>query len=132
MSKMYYISHNSQDRFLEGRDLYVPLSSVVYELCSLPVRSYSAGFPRTQAVSNSLPILSVVPILLTRTVEEMKPLAAILTWQACLVQARPQKQNTKIIFSTDDVQPLGHGDCDHDKGMLYWLEDGQCYDIGDR
>ena len=96
------------------------------------MRSYSAGFPRTQAVSNSLPILSVVPILLTRTVEEMKPLAAILTWQACLVTARPQKQSSKIIFSTEDVQPLGHGDCDHDKGMLYWLEDGQCYDIGDR
>eukprot|EP00092_Neocalanus_flemingeri_P008052 GFUD01008690.1.p1 GENE.GFUD01008690.1~~GFUD01008690.1.p1 ORF type:complete len:1006 (-),score=224.49 GFUD01008690.1:142-3159(-) len=60
----------------------------------------------------------------------MKTVAAILAWQAFLVQGRPQ--SAKIIFSTDDVQPLGHGDCDHDQGMLYWLEDGQCYNIGDR
>jgi len=62
----------------------------------------------------------------------MKTLTAILTWQALLVHARPQKQSAKIIFSNDNVQPLGHGDCDHEKGMLYWLEDGQCYDIGER
>merc|ERR1711892_1476958 len=63
---------------------------------------------------------------------EMRTLTAWLAWQGVLLQARPQKQSAKIIFSTDDVQTLGHGDCDHDKGMLYWLEDGQCYDIGER
>ena len=96
------------------------------------IRSYIAGFPNSLVASNSLPILAVVPPLRARTVKEMKTLTAILTWHALLVHARPQKQSAKIIFSTDDVQPLGHGDCDHDKGMLYWLEDGQCYDIGER
>jgi len=64
-------------------------------------------------------------------VKDMKTLAAILLSQAVWVSGRPQ-QSAKIIFSTDDVQHLGHGDCDHDKGKLYWLEDGQCYDVGDR
>jgi len=54
----------------------------------------------------------------------------LLPLLACLVSARPQ--STKIHFGTDDVQPLGLGDCDHEEGQLYWLEDGQCYDIGER
>merc|ERR1712123_11556 len=76
--------------------------------------------------------MGVVPLQLGRTEERMRTLTAWLAWQGVLLQARPQKQSAKIIFSTDDVQTLGHGDCDHDKGMLYWLEDGQCYDIGER
>jgi len=59
-------------------------------------------------------------------VGEMKPLLATLVWHTVLIQARP----SKIIFSDDGVDHLGHGDCD--QGKLYWLEDGQCYDIGER
>ena len=60
----------------------------------------------------------------------MRLLATVLSWQGLLVTARPQ--SAKIIFGTDQVHPLGHGTCDHEKGLLYWLEDGQCYDVGER
>jgi len=60
----------------------------------------------------------------------MRLLATVLSWQGLLVSARPQ--SAKIIFSTDELHPLGHGTCDHEKGLLYWLEDGQCYDVGER
>ena len=54
-----------------------------------------------------------------------------LLWM--VVDSRPQ--NSKIIFATDDTPNthiLGQGDCHTQEGMLYWLEDGQCYDIGER
>merc|ERR1712013_526186 len=54
-----------------------------------------------------------------------------LLWM--VVDGRPQ--NSKIIFATDDTPNthiLGQGDCHTQEGKLYWLEDGQCYDIGER
>jgi len=62
-------------------------------------------------------------------------LMIILTCQLLIgvTWGRPQSPNTKIIFGTDDdIYGLRHDDCDHEKGMIYWLEDGQCYDIGER
>jgi len=47
-----------------------------------------------------------------------------------VVDGRPQ--TSKIIFATDDTHILGQGDCHTQKGKLYWLEDGQCYDVGER
>jgi len=52
----------------------------------------------------------------------------ILLWM--VVDGRPQ--NSKIIFATDDTHILGQGDCHTQEGKLYWLEDGQCYDVGER
>ena len=51
-----------------------------------------------------------------------------LLWM--VVDGRPQ--SSKIIFGTDDTHILGQGDCHTQEGMLYWLEDGQCYDVGER
>jgi len=51
-----------------------------------------------------------------------------LLWM--VVDGRPQ--SSKIIFGTDDTHPLGQGDCHTQEGKLFWLEDGQCYDVGER
>ena len=51
-----------------------------------------------------------------------------LLWM--VVDGRPQ--SSKIIFGTDDTHILSQGDCQTQEGMLYWLEDGQCYDVGER
>ena len=55
-------------------------------------------------------------------------LPTLLLWM--VVDGRPQ--SSKIIFGTDDTHILGQGDCHTQEGMLYWLEDGQCYDVGER
>ena len=128
------MSNYTKDQFCEAGDLSDQVSPCHRINCALPLPRFGQ-FGRFSPLSSSLPISAKLTLRQFRTVKDMRRLMIILTCQLLIrvTWGRPQSPNTKIIFGTDDdIHGLRHDDCDHEKGMIYWLEDGQCYDIGER